>query len=198
LTLQNLSNERVPQVFLLKVTSSGAAIREIGAISAHSSATLSHDTIDRLELKPWDGYLAQASQEVSGALERSGLYHDEALAMVNTWKKSYFLTPGLRVLYVLPREWTDRLLPLSLSPQPKNLVRTLVGRVEVLTLREEQGLLSELKQDFAAGKSSDATVKRLGRFGEAKLRRVLLLAEEGGENAAFIASLSGLVQAASQ
>ena len=52
--------------------------------------------------------------------------------MVNTWKDSWFAEDGVRVLYVLPRAWTDRTLPLKLDPAPRELVRVMVGRAEVL------------------------------------------------------------------
>ena len=45
------------------------------------------------------------------ALERTGLTADESQAMVKTWTKSYFKSEGLRLLYVVPRAWTDGLLP---------------------------------------------------------------------------------------
>ena len=72
------------------------------------------------------------------ALVKSGLYKDEAESMVNTWKVSYFQTEGTRVLYVLSRTETDNILPIKINPQPEELVRTLVGRVEILTALEEQ------------------------------------------------------------
>jgi hypothetical protein len=64
------------------------------------------------------------------ALLRQGLFSDEAEAMLNTWKASYFEKPGLRVFYVVPREWTDHFLPLTLSV-PARVNRAIVGRIDL-------------------------------------------------------------------
>ena len=37
------------------------------------------------------------------------------------------------MLYLLPRAWTDRTLPLQVSPQPDSVVRVMVGRAELIT-----------------------------------------------------------------
>ena len=63
------------------------------------------------------------------ALLKQGLYSDEAEAMLNTWKASYFEKPGLRVFYIVPREWTDYFLPLSVSV-PARINRAIVGRID--------------------------------------------------------------------
>ena len=53
---------------------------------------------------------AKICDELSQALVKEGLYPREATAMVDTWKSSWFAEDGTRVLYVLPRAWTDRTL----------------------------------------------------------------------------------------
>ena len=58
--------------------------------------------------------------------------------MVNTWASSYFRTDGVRVLFVLPQSWTDRYIPLRITPRPAALVRVMVGRVELLTPERER------------------------------------------------------------
>jgi hypothetical protein len=67
--------------------------------------------------------------------------------MIDTWKQSYFGTPGLRVLWIVPQSSTEKSLPLSITPKPDQLVRVLVARSEVLTPAFEQ----QLVQDFANG-----------------------------------------------
>ncbi len=64
-------------------------------------------------------------------LVTSGLYEDEADAMLNTWKDSYFETPGLRVFYIVPKEWLDYFLPLQVSV-PHQITRVFVGRIDLL------------------------------------------------------------------
>ena len=53
----------------------------------------------------------------------------EAAAMVATWRALWF-EDGVRVLFMVPREFTDQALPLDLDPAPDELVRVLVGRVD--------------------------------------------------------------------
>jgi hypothetical protein len=70
----------------------------------------------------------------------AGLYEDEALAMLETWKKSYFDHPGLKVFWILPKSITDQLLPIEFFPNPQTLQRVLVGRSEILTPEFEKEL----------------------------------------------------------
>lgn len=105
------------------------------------------------------------------ALISEGLFPDEAKAMVNTWKDSWFTEEGVRVFYILPRPWTDDILPLTLSPQPEELTRVMVGRAEIIT-PEVQATLSRLlvkarEGDANAHLQAEAELKKLGRFAEA-------------------------------
>jgi len=83
------------------------------------------------------------------SLVRDGLYDDEAEAMLNTWEVSYFKRPGLRLFYMVPREWTDHYLPLKLS-ESADVQRIMVGRIELVT-PEQRRLLA----DIARGPVSD-------------------------------------------
>jgi hypothetical protein len=64
-------------------------------------------------------------------LVKAGLYRDEAEAMLNTWDESYFQTSGLIVFWVVPRSFTDEILPIEMNPQPTQLERVMVGRTEI-------------------------------------------------------------------
>lgn len=105
-----------------------------------------------------------------------GLYPKEAEAMVKTWEDSWF-EEGFRVFYILPRQQTDAILPLEITPKPKNLVRVLVGRMEVMTPESEQeilGLLSRLKKAPETQNPEVSEVrKRYGRFLAPMIRTVL-------------------------
>lgn len=68
--------------------------------------------------------------ELRAMLIREGLYEREADAMLATWRDTWFVD-GLRVFWMVPRETTDQVLPLRVSPAPKEVVRVLVGRVEL-------------------------------------------------------------------
>ena len=70
---------------------------------------------------------------------RSGLFADEAAAMLDTWRLSYFESEGLRVFFLLPQQWTDARLPLSISI-PSTVTRVMVGRVELVTAGQRDAL----------------------------------------------------------
>jgi hypothetical protein len=77
-----------------------------------------------------DARAAQLRGSLKQALLTQGLFADEAEAMLNTWKASYFQKPGLRVFYIVPRAWTDHFLPLELSV-PARVNRVMVGRIDL-------------------------------------------------------------------
>src|SRR5436190_13650942 len=70
------------------------------------------------DLLPLSELVSRISARMSEALEQEGLYRREADAMMKTWRESWFEEDGLRVLYMLPRKWTDDTLPLTLEPGP--------------------------------------------------------------------------------
>lgn len=71
-------------------------------------------------------------KEIADALEAQGLYKEEALAMLDTWELSYFQSEGTRLMFVLPRSWTDSHLPLSISV-PADITRVMLGRIELVS-----------------------------------------------------------------
>lgn len=110
----------------------------------------------------WEGPLAVGEARVIGLakvhfgpdrtrglhapLVQAGLTSAEADAMLETWRESYFERDGLRVFWVVPRGFTDRVLPLRLEPAPRKLERVLVGRSEVIT----PAFAAALERDFRA------------------------------------------------
>ena len=108
-----------------------------------------------LSRKGHEGVEAALREEL---LQR-GLYADEAEAMLATWRESWF-EEGLRVFWFVEREAIDAMLPLTVTPAPRELQRVIVGRAEVFT-PEMEALVA---------KTGDAS--RYGRFAEPLLRRV--------------------------
>lgn len=86
--------------------------------------------------------LAELRADMRKQLIADGLFTDEADAMLKTWELAYFKSPGLRLFYLLPQEWTDAVLPLQCSLLA-DVSRTMVGRVELVTPRQ-RGLLKKL------------------------------------------------------
>ena len=66
------------------------------------------------------------------SLTKAGLYEDEAEAMHNTWKHSYFEKPGLKIFWIVPRKFTDEIIPITFSQPIASLERVMVGRTEIM------------------------------------------------------------------
>ncbi|MFN0205696.1 MAG: hypothetical protein ACKVS6_05225 [Planctomycetota bacterium] len=160
LNIKNSGNDELRDLVLLRVENGKIYFKDGGNLRANSAMQTKIDfaetTVDK------------AMAFVAKKLEGSGLYAKESLAMVNTWRKSYFETPGVRVLYVVPRKLTDQILPLTIDPMPSDLVRVLVGRYDVLTPEAEKNAEATIKK---TNKPSEA-MSALGRFAEPITRRV--------------------------
>ena len=89
------------------------------------------DTLDRL------------SQSMHAALVSAGLYDDEATAMLATWRRAYFTSPGLRLFFIVPKTWTDAVLPLTIS-QRCEIQRVMMARMELVS-PEQRTLLAALR-----------------------------------------------------
>jgi hypothetical protein len=126
---------------------------------------------------PMDEFVAKLGDDLAARLVESGLYPKEARAMVNTWSESYFRTEGIRTLFILPQAWTDEFIPLNINPKPEQMVRVMVGRVELLTPERERlaetAVRSLLSKDPATRVSGFQTLRDQGRYVEPIVRRVL-------------------------
>jgi hypothetical protein len=124
---------QIANSWLVDVLPNGsAAFREQGALTISKAAP--SQELARIPLFAKQDYaptrLADLRQAMKRALIAAGLYEEEADAMLETWKESYFQTPGLRVFYLVPNEWTQYFLPLQMT-LPHELTRVLVGRVDI-------------------------------------------------------------------
>jgi hypothetical protein len=130
-------------------------------------------------LLPLSELVSTISARMSEALGQEGLYPREADAMVKTWRESWFEEDGLRVLYVLPRQWTDDTLPLALEPRPRELVRVMVGRAEIIAPSTDWDLMKQIVHyadpDSAGRQEAIANVRQigLGRFLQPAVAKVL-------------------------
>jgi len=115
------------------------------------------------------------ADDLAKRLVESGLYEKEARAMVNTWRTSYFTSDGVRVLFVLPQSWTDRFIPMTVRPTPDEIVRVMVGRIELLTPEREraaEGAIANLASPDAGVRSAAfALLQEQGRYVEPIVRR---------------------------
>lgn len=125
--------------------------------------------------------LGRTTEELNSQLEKTltanGLYLKEAKAMIKTWADSWF-EEGLRVFYIVPRRTTDKVLPLYIKPQPREMVRVLVGRAEVITPEMEGNVKRQVallrSRSLQVREAAQADLKKYGRFYEPILRSILI------------------------
>lgn len=123
----------LPQIWLADVRANGViAFREQAAVTLRKEvAGKELARIRRFSEGDYtDAGAAQLRASLKKALIAQGLFADEAEAMLNTWKASYFEKAGLRVFYIVPRTWTDYFLPLEFSV-PARVNRVIVGRIDL-------------------------------------------------------------------
>ena len=102
--------------------------------------------------------------------------------MIETWRDSWF-EEGLRVLYLLPRRETDMVLPLTITPEPTQLVRVLVGRIEIITPEMKSAVRTEIQQladrSIEVRAAAQAALRKKGRFVEPVLKQILIGQDDG-------------------
>jgi hypothetical protein len=123
----------IPNIWLADIRADGVI-----AFRPQASVTLKKEhagkELARVKRFSEGDYTPDGAARLRGSLKKAliaqGLFADEAEAMLNTWKASYFEKPGLRVFYIVPREWTDYFLPLEISV-PARVNRVIVGRIDL-------------------------------------------------------------------
>ena len=145
-----------------------------GRIGYHTIDNLSGEVIT--QRPALDSNIDAVIQELKQTLLASGLYEKEVEAMIKTWRNSWF-EEGMRVFYLLPRNHTDTVLPLTIQPTPTELVRVLVGRTELIThemeksVRERVNLLSSSSSKVR--EDARIAIQKYGRFSEPILKRII-------------------------
>ena len=163
--LRNLGPEPIQQVILFENRAGKSGYQLYGPLTGEAE-------LDRPALAESSESLRRDLEEV---LIQHGLYEKEAQAMVKTWLDQWF-EEGLRVFYILPRQRTDEILPLTISPQPQEIVRVIVGRTELITTEMEQAVREQaaaLEKEADAQATVQTLARQYGRFLEPILRRAL-------------------------
>ncbi len=119
-----------------------------------ADASAAQLTLDPPELNATMDTLKQAVEDI---LIAQGLYQDEAQAMFETWRDSWF-EEGSRLLYIVPRQFVDSVLPLTMAPAPAQTVRAFVGRLELVTPATQRDV------EQALTVHDQKTLTRYGRF----------------------------------
>ncbi len=163
------------RLFVLRVENGRGAFKVVSRLSPGERLTGVIPSMD--QAMDLSAFSQKVDRELASALEEAGLYSREAEAMVNTWRASYFQTDGIRVLSLLPQEWTDRFIPLQIDPAPKQIVRVMVGRTELLSPERERQAADAVRS-LASGNQGQrerafAYLRAQGRYVEPILRRTL-------------------------
>jgi hypothetical protein len=144
---ENLTSQEIPAMLLFERRGDKLGFRV-------ADASASQPTLDPPELNANMDSLRQAVEDM---LIAQGLYQDEAQAMFETWRDSWF-EEGSRLLYIVPRQFVDNVLPLSISPVPAQTVRVFVGRLELVTPATQRAV------EQALATHDQSALKRYGRF----------------------------------
>ncbi|WP_437593464.1 hypothetical protein [Sorangium sp. So ce1000] len=179
ISAENTLGAAIGTVFVLNVgASAGAFVAHPEGIATGGTLVERAPSLDGAP--PLDAFVEALGTSVTDALDATGLYHDEAVAMVNTWKRQWFRTPGVRVLYLAPQAWTDASIPITIDPTPDDVVRVMMLRVEVLSPESEAADVGEARRLADPSTAGEAArhFDDLGRFAEPRLRRALALLGE--------------------
>jgi len=154
--IENRGDEEIPGVILFERRGEKVGFRVGGAVK------------DRAILEPpaLTENMDSLSRELEGLLVSRGLYQDEAHAMLETWRNSWF-EEGSRLLYLVPAEFLNAVLPLSIQPAPVQTVRVFVGRLEIVTPATERAV------ERALATNDGATIAKYGRFLEPILQAMM-------------------------
>jgi hypothetical protein len=156
LLVENRSKEEIPNIILFERRGQRVGYRIGGAMRKDA-------ILDPPELT---GTIDDLGRDLEGMLVVQGLYQDEAHAMVETWRDSWF-EEGSRLLYIVPAAFVDGVLPLSINPAPAQTVRVFVGRLEIVTPATEKAVQRALVTH------DSATLKMFGRFLEPVLETMI-------------------------
>jgi hypothetical protein len=152
LTVKNRGDQEIPATILFERRGDKVGYRIGGPLQEEA-------ILDAPELT---SSIDELGRDLEGILVAQGLYQDEAHAMVETWRNSWF-EEGSRLLYIVPPEFVHDVLPLSIHPMPAQTVRVFVGRLQLVTPATEK----EVETAFAA--HDLATLKAYGHFLESIL-----------------------------
>ncbi|MEX2186914.1 MAG: hypothetical protein WD875_08980 [Pirellulales bacterium] len=141
---------RIEKLWLADIRQSGTKFRAYGAVNVTGDPFAQVGQLDG-DLSSAEQGLDNLKRQMHRSLIAAGLFDKEATAMLSTWDRAYFQSPGLRLFFVVPREWTDRVLPLSIST-PASIKRVMMARIELITDDQRELLAAMAKTAPSDGK----------------------------------------------
>jgi hypothetical protein len=155
LVVKSLSGDEIPKAVLFERRGEQVGYRLADALTDETS----------LDAPVLNGNVDSLYRDLEEILVGQGLYRDEAHAMVETWKDVWF-EEGSRLIYIVPRAFIDKVLPLTIEPTPGQIVRVFVGRLEIVTPATTEAVKT------AIARNDEETLNKYGRFVEAILQTV--------------------------
>jgi hypothetical protein len=147
IALDNLTGQPIPSVILFERRGDKLGYRLVSSPQDHMV----------LDTPSVTGTFDSLHQDFEDLLVSQGLFREEARAMLETWRDSWF-EEGSRLFYIVPRPFVDSVLPLSIQPAPEQLVRVFVGRIELVTPATEESI------ETALTTRDRAILPKYGRF----------------------------------
>jgi hypothetical protein len=145
----NQSPAEIPKLILFERRGEKIGFREVNAL--REGAILDPSILDAsLAL---DSLLS----DLETSLISSGLYPEEAHAMLESWKDSWF-EEGSRLIYIVPSSFVEKILRLAIEPQPAIIRLVFVGRMELLTPATRNAI------ETAVATHDKVTLAKYGRF----------------------------------
>jgi len=154
--IENVTGGPLARLFLFERRGNATGFRAVSDLGERTT----------LEMPVLKDSGADASEPILSILMEQGLYPDEARAMLETWKDSWF-EEGTRLLYIVPNSFVNRILPLSISPAPKEITRVFIGRLELVSVRTRMAI------EEALAKGDETRLARYNRFLEPMLQIIL-------------------------
>jgi hypothetical protein len=145
--LQNQFSEEIPAAILFERRGTQLGYRLLGPLQDQAAYV-------RPELS---ASLESISTSLESILISQGLVPDEAHAMLETWKNSWF-EEGSCLIYIVPRRFVDSVLPLRVTPAPAATTRVFVGRLELVTPATESAV------EAALASGDQLTLAKYNRF----------------------------------
>jgi hypothetical protein len=155
LLVKSLNGDEIPNAILFERRGDRVGYRLTGALTDET-------TVDPPVLT---GSVDSLHGDLEEILVGQGLYRDEAHAMIETWKDSWF-EEGSRLIYIVPSGFIDKVLPLAIDPAPGQIVRVFVGRLEIVTPATAMAVRTALAY------KDEATLDKYSRFLEPILQTI--------------------------
>lgn len=171
-TFENHSDVQVGRMLLLDVHQEVGRVLRIQQVPPRDDRTFS--PAPKEAPVPIETLAGQTRHHLTAMLEARGLSGQMARSTARAWVSGDLVEPGTRIIYLMPRSWADKLYPMTLQPNPDELVRALVGRVEILEPEDEQAAVNRVKTAYF-NDTSLTELARGDRFAPPTFRRACQL-----------------------